>query len=137
MYTNCVQGFVGGIEQLVEANTNFRQVVYTAKHSQLVLMAIPVGGEIGEEVHEQVDQFFRFENGEGKAVIDGVEHSISAGWVVIIPAGTKHNIINTSANMPLRLYTLYSPPNHRDKVVHLTREQAEADTEHFDGQTTE
>lgn len=137
MYTNCVQGFVGDIEQLVEANTNFRQVVYTAKHCQLVLMAIPVGGEIGEEVHEQVDQFFRFESGEGKTIINGIEQAVLAGWVVIIPAGTKHNIVNTSSDKPLQLYTLYSPPNHRDKVVHSIREQAEADTEHFDGQTTE
>ncbi len=132
-----MKGYVKDIGQATKENNNFRQVVYTAKYCQLVLMSLKPGEEIGEEVHETVDQFFRFEEGECKVVLDGVEHKIEAEYAVLVPAGTKHNIINTSDMTPLKLYTIYSPPNHRDGVVHATKEQAETDNEHFDGKTTE
>jgi mannose-6-phosphate isomerase-like protein (cupin superfamily) len=103
----------------------------------LVLMSLKPNEEIGEEIHDSVDQFFRFEAGEGKAILDGVEHKIEAEFAVLVPAGTKHNIINTSSSEPLKLYTLYSPPNHRDGVIHKTKQEAEKDEEHFDGKTTE
>ena len=116
-------------------NGEFRRVLYTAKHCQLVLMALKPREEIGEEVHT-LDQFFRVEEGAGEAVLDGVRTPISAGFAVLVPAGAKHNIINSGA-VPLKLYTIYSPPNHCDGVVHHTRADAEADNEHFDGKTTE
>lgn len=130
-----MKGFVKDIESLAIKNENFRQVLYTAKHCQLVLMALKPKGEIGAEVHK-LDQFFRVEEGTGEAVLDGVRTSIKAGFAVVVPAGTNHNIVNTGS-IPLKLYTLYSPPNHRDGVVHRTRADAEADKEHFDGKTTE
>ncbi len=130
-----MKGFVQDIEELAEGNNHFRRVLYTARHSQLVLMALRPGEEIGAEVH-QLDQFFRVEEGTGKAVLDGVETAIRPGFAVLVPAGTNHNIVNTGT-APLKLYTLYSPPNHRDGVVHRTRAEAEADDEHFDGRTTE
>ena len=130
-----MQGFVKNIERIAVANNDFRQVLYTAKHCQLVVMTLKVGEEIGAEVHK-LDQFFRIEAGKGAAVLDGVRTEISAGFAVLVPAGTEHNIINTGT-VPLNLYTIYSPPNHRDGVVHHTRAAAEADTEHFDGKTTE
>lgn len=130
-----MKGFITNIEKVALENKKFRQVLYTAKNSQLVLMSLNSGEEIGEEVHT-LDQFFRFEAGSGKAVLDGVSHEISDGFAVLVPAGTKHNIIN-SGTEPLKLYTLYSPPNHRDGVVHETKAQAEADDESFDGLTTE
>jgi len=111
-------------------------VLYTAKFSQLVLMSLLPSEAIGEEVHE-VDQFFRFEQGTGQAVIDGNVYDISDGDIVIVPAGSKHNIINTSQTDKLKLYSLYSPPHHRDGVIHATKEQAVADEEHFAGGTTE
>ncbi len=130
-----MNGFVQDIEALAVANDDFRRVLYTAKHSQLVVMTIPPQEEIGEEVHT-LDQFFRVEEGSGDAVLDGVRTAIRAGFAVIVPAGATHNIINTG-NKPLKLYTVYSPPNHRDGVVHHTRAQAEADNERFDDKTTE
>lgn len=130
-----MKGFVKDIEDLAVKNEHFRQVLYTSKYCQLVLMALKPNEEIGAEVHK-LDQFFRVEEGAGDAVLDGVRTAISAGFAVVVPAGTKHNIINTGA-APMKLYTLYSPPNHRDGVVHRTRAEAEADTEHFDGKTTE
>lgn len=130
-----MNGFVQDIEAIAVANDDYRRVLYTAKHCQLVVMAIRPQEEIGEEVHT-LDQFFRVEEGSGDAVLDGVRTAIRAGFAVIVPAGATHNIINTG-NVPLKLYTLYSPPNHRDGVVHHTRAQAEADTEHFDDKTTE
>ena len=130
-----MKGFVKDIEALAVGNRNFRQVLYTAKHCQLVVMALKPKEEIGAEVHE-LDQFFRVEEGAGEAVLDGVRTAIQAGFAVLVPAGTKHNIVNTS-DAPLKLYTLYAPPNHRDGVLHHTRADAEADTEHFDGKTTE
>lgn len=132
-----MKGYVTNIEQLAKENENFRHVLYTAKHSQLVLMSLRPGEEIGEEAHDNVDQFFRIDAGEGKAIIEGEEHDIENGDAIVIPSGTKHNIINTSVDEPLKLYTIYSPPNHRDGVIHVTKEEAETDDEHFDGKTTE
>ncbi len=132
-----MKGFVGNIEQLALANETFRTVLYTAKNCQLVVMSILPGEDIGEEIH-QLDQFIRVEAGEGKAVLDGVEHGLSDGFAVVVPAGTKHNIINTSTDKPLKLYTLYAPPNHKDKTIHRTKADALADEEeHFDGITSE
>jgi mannose-6-phosphate isomerase-like protein (cupin superfamily) len=130
-----MKGFVQDIEGLAVKNADFRRVLYTAKHCQLVIMALKPKEEIGAEVHK-LDQFFRVEEGSGEAVLDGVRTAIRAGFAVIVPAGTNHNIINTGS-VPLKLYTIYSPPNHRDGVVHHTRAEAEADSEHFDGKTTE
>ena len=130
-----MKGFIKDIESIVDKNDAFRRVLYTAKNCQLVAMALKPKEDIGEEVHT-LDQFFRIEEGTGEAVLDGVHTPISAGFVVLVPAGTKHNIINTGSG-PLKVYTLYAPPNHRDGVVHQTRADAEADNEHFDGTTTE
>jgi mannose-6-phosphate isomerase-like protein (cupin superfamily) len=130
-----MKGYVQDIESLATRNVEFRRVLYTAKNSQLVLMALKPKEEIGAEVHK-LDQFFRVEEGSGDAVLDGVRTAIRAGFAVLVPAGTNHNIINTGT-VPMKLYTVYSPPNHRDGVVHHTRAEAEADNEHFDGKTTE
>lgn len=130
-----MKGFVQDIEDLAVKNEAFRRVIYTAKHCQLVLMALKPHEEIGAEIHH-LDQFFRVEEGTGEAVIDGVTTAIHEGFAIVVPAGTRHNIINTGVR-PLKLYTPYAPPNHRDGVVHPTRDEAEADTEHFDGKTTE
>ncbi|CAN5624216.1 cupin domain-containing protein [soil metagenome] len=130
-----MKGFVQNIESIAVKNEDFRRVLYTAKNCQLVLMALQPNKEIGAEVH-RLDQFFHVEEGTGEAVLDGVHTPISAGFAVLIPAGTNHNIINTGT-VPLKLYTIYAPPNHRDGVVHHTRAEAEADNEHFDGKTTE
>ena len=130
-----MKGYVQNIEELTVKNKDFRRVLYTTKQSQLVLMALHPKGEIGAEAHES-DQFFRVEEGSGEAVIDGVRTAIRAGFAIIIPGGANHNIINTGT-VPMKLYTIYSPPNHRDGVVHHTRVEAEADNEHFDGKTTE
>ena len=132
-----MKGYVKDIGQATNENNNFRQVVYTAKYCQLVLMSLKPGEDIGEEVHDDVDQFFRFEEGEGKVVLDGVEHEIKSECAVVVPAGTRHNVINTSGSVSLKLYTIYSPPHHRDGVIHATKEEAESDSEHFDGKTTE
>lgn len=131
-----MKGFYAKIEELTLANNNFRQVLYTAKHCQLVLMALPVGGEIGAEVHEENDQFFRFEAGEGRVLIDDNEHAVKDGDAIIVPAGAKHNVINTG-DTPLKLYTIYSPAHHKDGIVRATREEAEANEADFDGVTTE
>jgi mannose-6-phosphate isomerase-like protein (cupin superfamily) len=130
-----MKGFVQDIEKLAVANTEFRKVLYTARSCQLVLMALKPGEEIGAEVHK-LDQFFRVEEGSGTAILDGVRSPIDTGFAVLVPAGTNHNIVNTGT-AALKLYTLYAPPNHRDGVVHHTRKDAEADSEHFDGKTTE
>ena len=130
-----MKGFVQNIEDIVNKNKEFRKVLYTAESIQLVVMSLNPKEEIGIELHE-LDQFFRVEEGTGEAVLEGVRTDISAGFVVLVPAGTKHNIINTG-KVPLKLYTLYAPPNHRDGVIHRTRAEAESDTEHFDGKTTE
>ena len=130
-----MKGFIQNIEDIVNKNKEFRKVLYTAESIQLVVMSLNPKEEIGIELHE-LDQFFRVEEGTGEAVLEGVRTDISAGFVVLVPAGTKHNIINTG-KVPLKLYTLYAPPNHRDGVIHRTRAEAESDTEHFDGKTTE
>jgi mannose-6-phosphate isomerase-like protein (cupin superfamily) len=131
------KGFVGNIEKDTENNSDFRQVLYTGKYSQLVLMSLKPGEEIGEETHDDVDQFFRFEKGEGMVVIDGVEHAVKNGCAAIVPSGAKHNVINTSKKLDLRLYTIYSPPEHQDKVVRHTKVEAMAKEEHYDGKPTE
>ena len=128
--------YVVNIEVETENNNNFRRVLYTAKNSQLVVMSLKPKEEIGSEVH-QLDQFIRVEKGQGKSVLNGQEYNISGGFAVVVPAGTEHNIINTSETEDMKLYTVYSPPNHRDGVVHDTKVQAESDEEHFDGKTTE
>ena len=130
-----MKGFIQNIEDIVNKNGEFRKVLYTAGNIQLVTMSLSPKEEIGLELHK-LDQFFRIEEGTGEAILEGVRTSISAGFAVLVPAGTQHNIINTG-NVPLKLYTLYAPPNHRDGVVHRTRAEAEKDTEHFDGKTTE
>lgn len=132
-----MKGYVGDIEQLTLENDDFRRVIYTAGEQQLVLMSIPEGEEIGEEVHDKEDQFLRFESGEGEVMIDGHRSKVSDGSAVIVPHGARHNVINTGKG-PLKLYTLYSPPHHKDGTVHKTKAEADADEEeHFDGETTE
>ncbi|MGZ5484173.1 MAG: cupin domain-containing protein [Pyrinomonadaceae bacterium] len=130
-----MKGFAQDIESLAVKNNEFRRVLYTAKYCQLVVMSLKAGEEIGAEVHT-LDQFFRVEEGTGEAVLDDTRTVIRAGFAVVVPAGTNHNIINTGS-VPMKLYTIYAPPNHRDGVVHHTRDEAEADNEHFDGKTTE
>lgn len=129
-----MKGFVENIEQLTLDNTDFRRVLYTGKHLQLVLMTLQPGDDIGEEVHDGHDQFFRIESGKGEVLIDGTRHPVEDDDAVIVPAGARHNVINTGA-APLKLYTLYAPPEHKDGVIHPTK--ADASEEHFDGVTTE
>lgn len=129
--------YVANIEQLALENKNFRKVLYTAKYSQLVLMSLKPGEEIGVEIHK-LDQFIRIEKGTGKTVLNGVEQEIGDGSVVMVPADTEHNIINTSQTDDMKLYTVYSPPNHRDGTIHATKADAAADeADHFNGNTTE
>lgn len=130
-----MNGYITNIEKLSLENTDFRRVLYTAKNSQLVLMSIEVGDDIGEEVHH-LDQFIRIEQGSGKAILDGTEHDLEDGSAIVVPAGAKHNIINTG-DTPLKLYTVYSPPEHMDGIVRTTKAEAMANEEHFDGKTTE
>lgn len=131
-----MKGYVANIETLTRENADFRKVLYTTKFSQLVVMSLKPGEEIGMEVHD-VDQFLRFEHGQGKAILNGVDHHIDNDTVVVVPAGVEHNVINTSENDTLKLYTLYTPPHHKDGTIHVTKTDAEADKEHFDGVTTE
>jgi mannose-6-phosphate isomerase-like protein (cupin superfamily) len=132
-----MKGYVVDIEKETTKNTDFRRVLYTGRHSQLVLMSLKPGEEIGEETHNDVDQFFRFEAGEGKVIIDRKEHNVKDGSAVIVPAGARHNVVNTSKRGDLRLYTIYSPPEHQDSIVRHTKKEAMASEEHFDGRTTE
>ncbi len=132
-----MKGYVTDIEKETGKNTDFRRVLYTGKHSQLVLMSLKPKEEIGEETHTDVDQFFRFEKGEGKVIIDDVEHKVKDGDAVIVPAGAKHNVVNTSSRANLRLYTIYSPPEHQDGTIRHTKQEAQASEEHYDGKTTE
>jgi mannose-6-phosphate isomerase-like protein (cupin superfamily) len=132
-----MRGFCSNIEKDTLENTNFRKVLYTGKHSQLVLMALKPSEEIGMEVHPDNDQFFRFEKGQGKVVIDGNEYQVSDGFAVVVPAGAQHNVVNTSATEELKLYTIYSPAHHKDGIVRPTKAEAEADSPEFDGVTTE
>ncbi|MDR3548424.1 MAG: cupin domain-containing protein [Candidatus Pacebacteria bacterium] len=132
-----MNGYVVNIEKESIENENFRKVLYTAKHCQLVVMSLKPGEDIGMEVH-QLDQFIRVDAGSGKTVLNGKEYPIEDGYAVVVPAGTEHNIINTSADKSMKLYTVYAPPNHVDGKVHVTKADAEADEgEHFDGKTTE
>ena len=132
-----MKGFVSNIEEDSLNNNNFRKVLYSGKHSQLVLMSLKPKEEIGMEVHEENDQFFRIEKGQGKCIIDGNESELADGTAVVVPAGAEHNIINTSDSEELKLYTIYSPAHHQDGVVRATKEEAVADSPEFDGQTTE
>jgi mannose-6-phosphate isomerase-like protein (cupin superfamily) len=132
-----MKGYKDNIEQLTESNDNFRQVLYTGKNSQLVLMSLLPGEDIGIEIHQENDQFFRFEAGQGKVVIDGNEYQVKDGDAVVVPAGSEHNIINTSSSESLKLYTIYSPAHHKDQIVRETKAEAMANEEDFDGQTTE
>ena len=131
------KGFAANLEGETKKNTDFRRVLYTGKYSQLVLMSLKPKEDIGEETHDDVDQFFRFEEGEGVVVIDGVKNLVKDGSGVIVPSGAKHNVINTSNSKNLTLYTIYSPPEHLDKVVRKTKQEAIAKEEHFDGKPTE
>ncbi len=132
-----MKGFKSSIEKETQANRNFRKVLYTGRHLQLVLMSLQPKEEIGEEVHLENDQFFRFEGGAGKCVIDGSEYDVEDGDAIIVPAGARHNIINTHHEAELKMYTLYSPPHHKDGIARATKEEAEMDGPEFDGSTTE
>jgi mannose-6-phosphate isomerase-like protein (cupin superfamily) len=131
------KGFAANLEEETKKNMDFRRVLYTGKFSQLVLMCLKPKEDIGEETHDDVDQFFRFEEGDGVVVIDGTQQVVKDGSGVIVPSGAKHNIINTSNTKNLKLYTIYSPPEHLDKVVRKTKQEAIAREEHFDGKPTE
>ena len=131
-----MRGFVDDIDRLTVENKDFRRVLYTGKHLQLVLMALRPGEEIGEEVHDDHDQFFRIEKGEGEVWIDNQRTKIKADDAIIVPAGARHNVINTG-DKKLKLYTVYGPPDHKDGIVCATKAEAEASEEHFDGTTTE
>jgi len=132
-----MKGFNANIEKLTLESSNFRQVLYTGKHSQLVLMSLKPKEEIGMETHPDNDQFFRFEKGTGKCVIDGNEYEVSDGSAIVVPAGAEHNVINVSDFEDLKLYTIYSPAHHKDAIVRATKEEAQANEAEFDGQATE
>jgi len=131
-----MKGFIADIQTLTEGNSDFRRVLYTGKNLQLVLMAIQPGDDIGEEIHKDRDQFFRIEKGEGEIIIDGNRSKIKSEDAMIVPAGARHNVVNTG-DKPLQLYTLYAPPEHLDGIVRITKADAIASEEHFDGKTTE
>ena len=132
-----MKGFNGNIEKETLENEHFRKVLYTAKHSQLVLMSLRPNEDIGMEVHPDNDQFFRFERGSGKCIIDGNEYTVGDGVAIVVPAGAEHNVVNMSGTDDLKLYTIYSPAHNKDGVVRATKEEAEADSPEFDGMTTE
>jgi len=132
-----MKGYTTNIEEETIANKNFRKVLYTAKHMQLVLMSLKPNEEIGMETHPENDQFFRFEQGIGKCIIDGNEYEVKDGSAVIIPAGSKHNVVNTSDTEELKMYTIYSPAHHKDGIIRATKADAESQDEEFDGMTTE
>ena len=133
-----MKGYVDNIERATVENEDFRRVLYTGKNLQLVLMTLPPGCDIGAEVHEDIDQFFRIEEGEGEIHIDGNVNKVTDDFAVIVPAGARHNVVNTGSG-PLKLYTLYGPPEHKEGTVHKDKDQAERDhdNDHFDGRTTE
>lgn len=131
------KGYKANIDQLTAENANFRQVLYTAADCQLVLMSLPPGEEIGMETHKGGDQFFRFESGDGKVIINETEYVVADGDAVIVPMGAKHNVINTSKTDALKMYTIYAPPHHKDGIIRTTRAEAKADAPEFDGVTTE
>lgn len=132
-----MKGYKDNIEKLTLENNNFRKVLYTGKNSQLVLMSLKPMEEIGAEVHEENDQFFRFEAGQGRVTIDGNVYDVADGDAVVVPAGSNHNVENVSSDEELKMYTIYSPAHHKDGIVRATKEEAEANEEDFDGQTTE
>ncbi|RKR84696.1 mannose-6-phosphate isomerase-like protein (cupin superfamily) [Mucilaginibacter gracilis] len=132
-----VKGFHSNIERDVMENINFRKVLYTSVHMQVVLMTLKPGEEIGEEIHNANDQFFRFEIGIGKCTINGTEYDVSDGDAIVVPAGAKHNVVNTSTSAELKMYTIYAPANHKDGIVRVTKAEAEDFPEKFDGETTE
>jgi len=132
-----MKGYAIDVEKAAQENENFRKVLYTGKNSQLVLMSLKPKEEIGMEVHEENDQFFRFEKGEGKCIIDGNEYELKDGMAIVVPAGAQHNVINTSETEDLKMYTIYSPAHHKDGIVRATKEEAEANEAEFDGKTTE
>lgn len=132
-----MKGFKSNIEKDTLKNKNFRKVLYTAKHMQLVLMSLKVGEDIGAEVHPDNDQFFRFEGGTGKVVIDGNKYNVKNGDVIIVPAGAKHNVINTNSKAELKMYTIYAPPHHKDGIVRATKAAAVKSAPEFNGKTTE
>ncbi len=132
-----MKGYHNNIEKATIDNTNFRKVLHTTQHFQLVLMSLQPGEDIGEEVHHDNDQFFRFESGNGKCIIDGNEYSLKDGDVIIVPSGAKHNIINTDNQKELKMYTIYAPPHHKDAIVRTTKEEAMKNEAEFDGKTTE
>ena len=132
-----MKGFRGNIEEDTLENRKFRKVLYTGKHSQLVLMSLGPKEDIGMETHTENDQFFRFESGQGKVIIDGNEYQVGDGVAIVVPAGAKHNIINVSDSKELKLYTIYSPAHHKDGIVRVTKKEAEANDEEFDGKATE
>lgn len=132
-----MKGFKTNIERDTLKNRNFRKVIYTGKNSQLVLMSLKPKEEIGLETHPENDQFLRFEGGSGRVIVDDSKYTVKDGDAVVIPAGARHNVINTSSEEELKIYTIYSPPHHKDGTVHKTKEQAETDDEEFDGKTTE
>ncbi len=131
------QGYKGNIEQLTKENKNFRHVLYTAQDCQLVLMSLLPGEEIGLETHPDINQFFRFESGEGKVIVNETEYVVGDGDAVIVPMGAKHNVINTSSTEDLKIYTIYAPPHHKDGIIRATRDEAVSDDPEFDGVTTE
>ena len=132
-----MKGFKTAIETDAVENTNFRKVLYTSEYSQLVLMSLRPMEEIGLETHDGNDQFFRVEKGHGKCIIDGTEYELRDGDAVVVPLGSKHNVINVSETEDLKLYTIYSPPHHKDAIVRATKMDAETNEEAFDGMTTE
>lgn len=132
-----MKGYTTNIKAATLENNNFRKVLYTSKHSQLVLMSLKPNEEIGEEIHSENDQFFRFEAGQGTCIIDGNEYPLGDGVCIVVPAGSKHNIINTSDTEDLKLYTIYSPPHHKDGIIRATKKEAEQNEEDFEGVTTE
>ena len=132
-----MKGYKENIEELTSSNTDFRKVLYTGKHSQLVLMSLLPGEEIGLEVHTENDQFFRFEKGNGKVLIDGNTYEVADGDAVVVPSGVEHNVVNTSDTESLKFYTIYSPAHHKDQIVRKTKTEAMENEEEFDGVTTE
>jgi mannose-6-phosphate isomerase-like protein (cupin superfamily) len=132
-----MKGFKSNIEKATLENNNFRKVLYSGHHLQLVLMSLNAGEEIGLEIHKDNDQFFRFEGGSGKCVIDGNEYNVKDGDVVVVPAGAKHNIMNVDSTTKLKMYTIYAPPHHKDGIVRATKKDAESNEAEFDGKATE
>jgi len=132
-----MKGFQSNIERDSLENGDFRKVIYTGKHLQVVLMSLKPGEEIGLETHAGTDQFFRFEGGKGKCIIDGNEYMVENGDAIVIPAGSKHNLINTDSVEEFKMYTIYAPPQHKDGLINATKEDAETGDVKFDGKTTE